>query len=110
MNSRCIRAIAGDEENWPQAGDNFLVDLDLSEANLQAGDQLTVGTAIIEITDVDHASGGKITQRYGRAAYQLMERPELRAHRLRSLFARVVMDGFVQKGDSILKCQPQLWE
>ena len=50
MNSRFLRIIAGDDARMPLAGDNLLVDLDLSEENLSAGTQLQIGTATFEVT------------------------------------------------------------
>src|SRR6218665_3933356 len=37
MNTRFLAPIAGARENWPLAGDNLLVEFDLSEGHLPAG-------------------------------------------------------------------------
>lgn len=108
MNSRCIRAIAGDAENWPPAGDNLFVDLNLSEANLPVGAQLSIGDAVLEVTEVEHAPCGKFTKRYGEIAYKFLSDPKCVALRLRGVFARVVKDGVVRIGDVVRKCQPEL--
>ena len=34
MNARCIEVIAGEKENWPPAGDNLFLDLDLRPENM----------------------------------------------------------------------------
>ena len=60
MNARFLRQIAGDEESQCLAGDNLIVDLDLSEANLPAGCQLAIGReVVVEITDRAHTGCGK---------------------------------------------------
>ena len=51
MNSRIIGLIAQDKERWKWAGDQLYVDLDLSKENLPTGTQLSLGEAIIEVTD-----------------------------------------------------------
>src|SRR5260221_12980817 len=50
MNSRCLALVAGSRERWPLAGDNLVLDLDLSETNLPTGQRLKIGEAILEIT------------------------------------------------------------
>jgi hypothetical protein len=45
MNARSARVIAGDQERWILAGDQFYVDLDLSAANVPPGTQLQIGSA-----------------------------------------------------------------
>ena len=52
MSARALEAVAGgDRERWPLAGDQLIVDFDLSLDNAPAGTRLRVGTAIIEVTD-----------------------------------------------------------
>ena len=63
MNARILRQIAGDEDAMCLAGDNLIVDLDLSEANLPAGSQLAIGSeVVIEITDLTHTGCSKFAQ------------------------------------------------
>ena len=51
MNARFLRQIAGGNDAMCLAGDNLIVDLDLSEDNLPAGSQLTIGPdVVVEIT------------------------------------------------------------
>ena len=51
MSARALEAVAGAErDRWPLAGDQLIVDFDLSEANCPTGTRLAVGTAIIEVT------------------------------------------------------------
>src|SRR5215469_169645 len=49
MNTRAIALVAQVKDRWPLAGDQLFIDLDLSTANLPAGTQLTLGSAVIEI-------------------------------------------------------------
>ena len=42
MNARVAAAIAGDREQWPLAGDQLYVDLDLSLANLPPGSRVQI--------------------------------------------------------------------
>lgn len=108
MNARCIRAIAGDPEFWPPAGDNLFVDLDLSEANLPVGTQLAIGDAVLQVTEVAHTACAKFSGRYGEDAFRFARDPECAGLKLRGIYARVVKDGLVKTGDLIRKCQPDL--
>src|SRR5688500_199374 len=68
MNARTIALIAGERENWPAAGDNLYIDMDLSPENLPPGTRLSVGSAVIEITAEPHNGCRKFSSRYGRDA------------------------------------------
>ena len=103
MNARCISLIATERANWPPAGDNLFVDLDISRANLEAGQRLALGTAIIEITGAPHNGCAKFIERYGRDACLFVNSQEGKRLRLRGVYARVVQDGLVTVGDSITK-------
>src|SRR5207253_7211434 len=50
MNARAIALVAYAKERWQLAGDQLFLDMDLSDANLPAGTQLLLGSAVIEIT------------------------------------------------------------
>lgn len=108
MNARAIDLIAaGVRTNWAPAGDSFFVDLDLSVQNLRAGQQLAIGTAIIEITAEPHNGCTKFTKRYGRNATIFVNHKDHRHMRLRGVYARVVTDGMVTAGDAIVKTRGQ---
>ena len=103
MNARCIDLIAGGRENWPPAGDNLFIDMDLTPDNLPPGQRLAIGGAIIEITSVPHNGCDKFIQRFGRDACVFVNTGEGRKLRLRGIYARVVRDGRITAGDSVSK-------
>ncbi|HUI05829.1 MAG TPA: MOSC domain-containing protein [Verrucomicrobiae bacterium] len=103
INARFLEAIAGDAGRMNLAGDNLVIDLDLSEANLPAGTRLRIGPAVIEVTSQPHTGCQKFHGRYGKAAFVLVNAPEGRALRLRGLYARVIRGGKVHVGDPVSK-------
>ncbi len=103
INSRFLRIIAGDNARMPLAGDNLLVDLDLSEENLPAGTQLQIGTATFEVTDVPHTGCQKFQRRYGKDALEVVNAEPYKSQRLRGLFIRTTQAGKIRVGDSIRK-------
>jgi len=101
MNSRAAALIAGPEERWPLAGDNLIVDLDLSVANLPTGQRLRVGGAVLEITAQPHLGCTKFNARFGADALALVNSPAGKELRLRGVNAMVVTAGWVRTGDRI---------
>jgi MOSC domain-containing protein YiiM len=104
MNARVVDLVsARDRERWPLAGDQFYVDFDISEANVPAGTQLALGTAVIEVTEVPHTGCVKFSSRFGNDAHRFVNTKEHRHLHLRGINARVVEGGTVRRGDSIRK-------
>ena len=104
MNSRSIDLIAaGQRDRWPLAGDNLFVDLDLSQDNIQHGQQLAAGGAILEVTEIPHNGCKKFALRYGQAALDFVNSPLGKQLHLRGIYARVIQDGVIRTGDSIKK-------
>src|SRR5688572_19746592 len=103
MNSRVIALIAGDRSRWALAGDQLYVDLDLSAANLPAGTQLAIGTAIVEVTAQSHTGCGKFAERFGVDATKFVNSPAGRAFNLRGINARVVTSGAIRTGEIVRK-------
>jgi hypothetical protein len=102
MSARALRAVAGaDHARWALAGDQLIVDFDLSEANAPAGTRLQVGSAVIEVTAKPHNGCAKFSERFGvDAARWVNSRKDLR---LRGICAVVVRSGTVAPGDAIAK-------
>jgi MOSC domain-containing protein YiiM len=100
MSARALEAVAGpDRSNWPPAGDQLIVEFDLSESNCPAGTRLRVGAALVEVTAKPHTGCAKFADRYGiDAARWINSRPALR---LRGICAVVVEPGQVRPGDAI---------
>lgn len=103
MNARCINLIAGERANWPAAGDNLFVDLDITPANMPPGQRLKVGSAVIEITDTPHKGCAKFVERYGRDATAFVNVGDGDTYKLRGIYARVVEDGTISVGDTLTK-------
>jgi hypothetical protein len=108
MNSRVLALVAQDRERWRLAGDQLIVDLDLSRENLPAGARLALGSAVIEVTEQPHTGCQKFIDRFGLDAMRFVNSPEGRRLRLRGLNARVVRPGVIRAGDAVRKLRPEL--
>jgi len=104
MNSRVLQTIAGSEDAMSLAGDNLLVDLDLSAENLPAGTQLKIGAqVVIEISAEKHTGCWKFSQRYGADAKKFVNHPDRKRLHLRGRYGRIIEGGTIQVGDIIVK-------
>ena len=103
MMASCIRAIAGDKANWPAAGDNFFIDMDLTPANMPPGTRFAIGSAEFVVTELPHNACQLFIDRYGREACVFVSTGEGKKHRLRGIYARVTRDGTVSVGDTVRK-------
>lgn len=104
MNSRYLRQIAVREDALCLAGDNLIVDLDLSEANLPAGSQLAIGDdVVIEITDLAHTGCSKFQKRYGKEARTFTNNQRGKQLHLRGRYARIISGGTIRVGDAVCK-------
>jgi MOSC domain-containing protein YiiM len=83
------------------SGDNLLVDLDISRANLPTGTRLRVGTALCEVTPHPHTGCGKFAARFGQDTRDVTAAAAFQEWRLRGLYIRVLEPGDVGPGDSI---------
>ena len=90
MNVRAIALLAGNRERWPLAGDQLLVDLDLSVDNLPPGCQLAIGAAVIEVTALPHTGCKQFSERFGTDATQFVNSPAGKQLRLRGINGRIV--------------------
>lgn len=103
MSVRALALVCDDRDRWPLAGDQLLVDLDISAANLPAGTRLQLGQAMVSISEERHTGCAKFRDRYGADAARFVTSPDGQALRLRGLNARVVQDGRIRAGDRITK-------
>ena len=103
MMASCIRAIAGDKANWPPAGDNFFVDMDLTPTNMPPGTRFAIGSAEFVVSELPHNGCQNFIDRYGRDACVFLMTGEGKKNRLRGIYARVTRDGTVSVGDTVRK-------
>lgn len=103
MNSRVIALVAQEKERWQLAGDQLFVDLDLSEENLPPGTQLSIGAAIIQVTDQPHTGCQKFSSRFGVDALKFVSTPLANELKLRGVNAKVVQPGAIKAGDTVRK-------
>ncbi|MEX0612606.1 MAG: MOSC domain-containing protein, partial [Pirellulales bacterium] len=102
MNVRFLRQIAGNEDTMCLAGDNLIVDLNLSEDNLPFGSRLAIGDeVVIEISELSHTGCTKLERRYGKEARAFMNNARGKSLRLRGRYARIVVGGTVRVGDLV---------
>ena len=103
MNARAIALIAQHRSRWPLAGDQLFVDLELSNENVPAGTQLSIGTAVIEVTAVPHTGCAKFVSRFGVEAMKFVNGTVGRQLNLRGINAKVIQAGVIKIGDSVPK-------
>ena len=103
MNSRILASIAGDRDRWQLAGDQLIVDLDLSIDSLPAGRRLQIGDAVVEVTEPPHTGCSKFAGRFGADALAWANGPVGRLQRRRGMHVRVLVSGTVRPGDAIHK-------
>ncbi len=103
MMSGCIEAIAGDKANWPAAGDNLFLDMDLTPANMPPGTCFAIGSAEFVVTAEPHNGCQGFIDRYGRDACLFVNTGAGKELRLRGIYAKVTKDGTVSVGDAVVK-------
>lgn len=103
MNARVLALVAQDRQRWKLAGDQLIIDMDLSHENLPAGTRLALGSAVIEVTEPPHTGCHKFVSRFGLDAMKFVNSETGRRLRLRGLNARVVRPGVVRAGDVVRK-------
>ena len=81
------------------AGDNLLIDLDLSDENLPCGSQLRLGGALLEVTPEPHDGCLKFKQRFGADALRMTATH--RSQHLRGIYMKTIEAGEITVGDPI---------
>lgn len=103
MNSRAVALLAQEETRWPLAGDQFYIDMDLSEENIPPGTRLALGTAVIEVSLEPHTGCKKFAMCYGTDATKFVNSREGKRLHLRGINAKIVQAGKVRVGDTVKK-------
>ncbi|WP_200948084.1 hypothetical protein [Nocardioides sp. Soil774] len=109
MSHRLVEFLAQDPEREPLAGDQMLLDLDLSHDHLPAWTELHIGGpdgAVVVVTDQPHNGCGKFIARFGKDALAFVNGPVGKPRRLRGLCAKVVRPGQVRPGDEVVVVRP----
>ena len=99
MNVRVAELVAQNGTPAHMAGDNFLVDLDLSEEALPVGTRLRLGGALLEVSPAPHTGCKKFRERFGLEALTWVN--DHRDLRLRGMNCRVLEAGAVAVGDPV---------
>ena len=103
INSRALDLMAQSEDRWQLSGDQLVIDIDMSMENLPAGTQLSIGSAVIEISEKPHTGCVKFADRFGKDALRFVSTPLGRDMRLRGVNTRVVQSGTIRAGDAVEK-------
>ena len=104
MNANVLNVLAGgQEELWPLAGDQLLVDFDLSTDNVPAGTRFSIGSATFEVANKPHNGCAKFAERFGVDAARFSNSDKIQ--RYRGINLMVVVEGDVTTGDTITKIE-----
>ena len=103
MNARVIALLAPQKERWALAGDQLYMDLDLSAENVPPGTRLSLGEAVIEVTDQPHTGCKKFAARFGLDALKFISSPIGKQLQLRGINAKVIRSGAIRIGDTVKK-------
>lgn len=99
MNARVVALVAADPDRRELAGDQLYVDMDLSPENLPPGTQLTIGDAVVEVTEPPHTACKKFAARFGKDAVVFVNAGLGRSLNFRGICAKVVQSGDIRAGD-----------
>ena len=103
MNARVIALLARKKERWALAGDQLYMDLDLSAENVPPGTRLSLGEAVIEVTDQPHTGCKKFAARFGLDALKFISSPVGKQLQLRGINAKVIRPGAIRIGNTVKK-------
>ena len=105
MNSRAAALVAQDRERWQLAGDQLYIDLDLSDENLPPKTRISIGSAVIEVTEIPHTGCKKFVERFGLDAMKFVNSKDGKRLHLRGINAKVIRSGKIRTGDSVKKIE-----
>ncbi len=103
MNSRAATLVAQSKERWPLAGDQLIIDMDLSAENLPPGTRLAIGSAVLEVSEQPHTGCKKFVARFGMEAMEFVNSPVGKELHLRGINTRIVRAGLIRVGDVVRK-------
>ncbi len=106
--ARLVRATP--DQPLHTAGDNFFVDLDLSEEAVPVGARLRMGEALLEVTAEPHLGCKNFRERFGEGALAWVNHKDHRALRLRGVNCRIIESGMVSTGDDLVVSLPRTAE
>ena len=103
MNSRVADLVAQSKERWPLSGDQLFADLDLSKTNVPPGPRISVGKAVLEVTEQPHTGCKKFASRFGVDALNFISSPTTEGLQLRGINLKVIEGGEIKPGDIVKK-------
>ena len=103
INSRALDLMAQSEDRWQLSGDQLVIDIEMSIENLPPGTRLSIGSAVIEISEKPHTGCVKFADRFGKDALRFVSTSLGRDMRLRGVNTRVVQSGTIRAGDIVAK-------
>ncbi len=98
---RDVAALIANGQSLARFGDNLIVDLELSAANLPVGTRLSVGEAVVAMTVEPHNGCRKFQQRFGPDALRFVQAKETHDQNLRGVYWRVIEPGVARLGDPV---------
>lgn len=101
INATVAQLVAAGHQPLHAAGDNLVVNLDITVEALPAGTRLAIGEAILRVSEEPHTGCSNFRDRFGLDALKWVSTPEGRARRLRGVNCSVVRAGVVRVGDTI---------
>lgn len=103
MNIHVASSCAGsaDENRLALSGDNLLVDLDLTTANLATGTVLQIGTAELVVTDQPHLPCKQYIGHFGKDAATKIAWSVKEGYRGRGVLCQVQQAGEIRVRDAI---------
>ncbi len=99
MNARVVALVADDPERRELAGDQLYLDMDLSGENLPPGTRVSIGDALIEVTEPPHTGCKKFAARFGRDAMVFVNTGLGKTQKFRGICAKVIQSGDIRVGD-----------
>jgi hypothetical protein len=99
MNSRVVALVAQGPARRELAGDQLYLDMNLGGDNLPAGTRLSIGDAIIEVTEPPHTGCRKFAERFGRDATVFVNSGTGKKLNFRGINAKVIQSGDIRVGD-----------